>query len=68
MLFLAANPRERRSILERFYGLNDSLIARFYAGQNTLADKLRILTGKPPVPIRPAFKSVFRYQPPKNGT
>jgi len=67
MLFLAANPRERRSILERFYGLNDSLIARFYAGQNTLADKLRILTGKPPVPIRPAFKSVFRYQLPKNG-
>jgi lycopene beta-cyclase len=61
MLFLAAEPQQRRQVLERFYGLNNQLIARFYAGNNTLADKLRILAGKPPVPINKAFNAVFRY-------
>jgi lycopene beta-cyclase len=63
MLFLAAEPRQRRQVLERFYGLNSNLIARFYAGKNTPADKLRILAGKPPVNLGRAFKAVFRYQP-----
>ena len=62
MLFLAADPHERRHVLERFYGLNDGLIARFYAGQNTLLDKLRILSGKPPVKLKRAFKAVFAYK------
>jgi lycopene beta-cyclase len=66
MLFLAAAPGDRRAVLERFYGLNESLIARFYAGSNTWADKLRILAGKPPVKISKAFDAVFRYQPPEN--
>ena len=47
--------------MKRFYGLDAGLIARFYAGQNTLLDKARILSGKPPVAIKPAFKSVFNY-------
>jgi lycopene beta-cyclase len=63
MLFLAAEPQQRRQVLERFYGLNSQLIARFYAGNNTLADKLRILAGKPPVKISRAFNAVFRYEP-----
>jgi lycopene beta-cyclase len=61
MLFLAADPHERRHVLERFYGLNAGLIARFYAGQNTLLDKLRILSGKPPVKLNRAYKAVFDY-------
>ncbi|MCP4001532.1 MAG: lycopene beta-cyclase CrtY [Gammaproteobacteria bacterium] len=61
MLFLAADPHERRHILERFYGLNGGLIARFYAGQNTLLDKLRILSGKPPVKLNRAYTAVFNY-------
>jgi lycopene beta-cyclase len=61
MLFLAAEPAQRRQIMQRFYGLDAGLIARFYAGQNTLLDKARILSGKPPVAIKPAFKSVFSY-------
>jgi len=61
MLFLAAEPAQRRRVMERFYGLDAELIARFYAGRNTLFDKARILAGKPPVPIRPAFQSVFNY-------
>ena len=51
MLFRAAAPGERYKVLERFYRLPAPLIERFYAGEATLADKLRILSGKPPVPI-----------------
>jgi lycopene beta-cyclase len=63
MLFLAADPHERRQVLERFYGLNAGLIARFYAGANTGPDKIRILSGKPPVKMSRAFKAVFLYRP-----
>jgi lycopene beta-cyclase len=61
MLFLAAEPAQRRQVMQRFYNLDAELIARFFAGQSTLYDKARILAGKPPVPIRPAFQSVFGY-------
>lgn len=56
MLFRAARPGERYVVLERFYRLGEGLIQRFYAARITLADKARILTGKPPVPIREAVK------------
>lgn len=51
MLFRAGEPDQRYRILERFYRLRPGLIGRFYAGQSTKADKLRILSGKPPVPF-----------------
>ncbi len=51
MLFRAAEPHERYKVLERFYRLDPKLISRFYAGQSTMLDKFRILSGKPPVPI-----------------
>jgi len=51
MLFRAAEPAQRYRVLERFYRLPQPLIERFYAGEATLADKARILAGKPPVPI-----------------
>lgn len=51
MLFGAARPEERYRIFQRFYRLNPGLIERFYAGQSHLADKARVLTGKPPVSI-----------------
>lgn len=51
MLFRAAEPSQRYRVLERFYRLPQPLIERFYAGEATLADKARILAGKPPVPI-----------------
>jgi lycopene beta-cyclase len=62
MLFLAAAPAERRHVLERFYGLNSGLISRFYAGQNTTWDKIRILSGKPPVKLSKAWQAVFKYR------
>jgi lycopene beta-cyclase len=58
MLFRAAEPAERYRILERFYRLSPRLIGRFYAGSSTFADKARILTGKPPVPISRAIRAI----------
>jgi lycopene beta-cyclase len=58
MLFRAAEPEERYRVLERFYRLNPRLIGRFYAGQSTMFDKLRVLTGKPPVPIGRAIRAI----------
>lgn len=60
MLFRAALPEERWKILERFYRLDAGLISRFYAGQSTGGDKLRILAGKPPVPIGRAIRALVR--------
>jgi len=56
MLFLAAEPDRRWLVMQRFYALNQGLIERFYAGGSTLADKARILTGKPPVAILRALR------------
>lgn len=63
MLFLAGRPEQRWQVMQRFYGLNDRLIARFYAGQLTLTDMARILTGKPPVPVREALRAVLKQTP-----
>ena len=58
MLFRAAEPEERYRVLERFYRLDPQLVRRFYAGQSTMMDKARILTGKPPVPIGRALQAI----------
>ncbi len=58
MLFAAAEPPERYRMLERFYRLPESLIERFYSGQSSPADRLRILVGKPPVPLGPAIAAL----------
>lgn len=60
MAFRAADPGERYRIFERFYRLSAGLIARFYAGRSTTADKLRILSGKPPVPIGRAIAALAK--------
>lgn len=51
MLFQAAEPDQRYRVFERFYRLPEPLIARFYAARSTVPDRLRILTGKPPVAV-----------------
>ena len=50
MLF-AAEPGERRRVFERFYRLDEGLVERFYAARSTRRDRLRVLCGKPPVPL-----------------
>lgn len=59
MLFLAGPPEERYRVLEHFYRLPDDLVSRFYAGTPTWGDRLRILSGKPPVPVWPALASLL---------
>lgn len=63
MLFLAGHPAQRWQVMQRFYGLGEGLIARFYAGRLTPADMARILTGKPPVPVGEALKAVLKHTP-----
>ncbi|BBF67969.1 MAG: lycopene cyclase [Sphingobium sp.] len=59
MLFGAAMPDQRWRIFARFYRLRPDLIQRFYAGRSTIADRIRILCGRPPVPIRDAMRTLW---------
>jgi len=59
MLFRAAVPHERYKILEKFYTLSPELISRFYSGNSSAIDKLRIISGKAPVPIKKAMKAIM---------
>ena len=58
MLFVASAPQNRIAIMSRFYRHSPGLIQRFYSGQLTGTDKLRILAIRPPVALTralPAF-------------
>lgn len=59
MLFGAAAPAQRWRIFERFYRLRPGLIGRFYGGRSTWSDRIRILCGRPPVPIRSAMQALL---------
>ncbi len=60
MLFRGAAPAERVKIFSSFYGHDDQLIGRFYAGKLTLADKVRALQrGAPTVPPIRAMRAAF---------
>ncbi|MEE5059877.1 lycopene beta-cyclase CrtY [Pseudomonas alliivorans] len=63
MLFLAGRPQDRWQVMQRFYGLPDNLIRRFYAGDTLARDKVRVLVGKPPVPVAEAMRAAVRYLP-----
>lgn len=59
MLFEAASPQDRYKVLQHFYRIDADAIARFYAGTSTLVDKMHILSGRPPVPIRAALAAIL---------
>jgi lycopene beta-cyclase len=60
MLFRGAEPEERVRVFSSFYGHSDDLIARFYAGRLTFADKLRALQrGAPSVPPLKAMRAAL---------
>jgi len=67
MLFRAAEPELRYRIFERFYGLSDGLIRRFYSGQLEWTDKVRVLIGKPPVPFFRALQCLSESHRPNNS-
>ncbi|MCB2077281.1 MAG: lycopene beta-cyclase CrtY [Novosphingobium sp.] len=58
MFFGAARPDQRYKVLARFYTLSEGLIERFYAGKTSTTDRMRLLAGKPPVPIADAMASL----------
>ncbi|MEP2735743.1 MAG: lycopene beta-cyclase CrtY [Erythrobacter sp.] len=58
MLFGAADPHKRDTIFAQFYRRPQALVERFYRAQTTWGDKLRILTGKPPVAISRAIRAL----------
>jgi lycopene beta-cyclase len=58
MLFGVGEPQRRFRMLERFYRLPQPLIERFYAGRTTRADMVRVLAGRPPVPLLDAMASL----------
>lgn len=66
MLFEAAEPGRRVVVFEHFYALRGALVERFYAGRSTWTDRLRILTGKPPVAIPRAIRALFSSGKPFN--
>jgi len=59
LFFMAGQPQQRWRVMQRFYGLPQGLIQRFYADRLTLADKLRILSGKPPIPLAEALRAAL---------
>lgn len=61
LLYFAGDASQRYRILEHFYRLDDRLVARFYAARLTTSDKLRILTGKPPVSVAGAMRVLARH-------
>ena len=58
MLFRAAEPEQRYRVLQRFYRLDPALVQRFYAAESTRGDQLRILSGRPPVPVHRAVRAI----------
>ncbi|UAB77792.1 lycopene beta-cyclase CrtY [Erythrobacter sp. SCSIO 43205] len=62
-LFFAAKPEKRVKVFQRFYGLREGLIERFYAARSNAFDKVRVLWGEPPVAIHSAIAAMFKSGP-----
>lgn len=58
LLFRGVEPHERHKLFEHVYRLDSATISRFYAARSTGLDKLRILRGRPSVPIRRAIAAI----------
>lgn len=67
LMFEAAAPAERYRTLEHFYRLPEPLISRFYAGRMGGLDPLRVLSGRPPVPLGRALRCLARSALPRGG-
>lgn len=60
LMFEAAEPLERYRVLRHFYSMPEAVVRRFYAAALTRLDRLRILSGRPPVPVSRAVKVLAR--------
>jgi lycopene beta-cyclase len=57
-LFYASEPSLRYTVLQHFFEQTQDVIERFYSGRTTWSDRLRILSGRPPVPLERALRSL----------
>ena len=57
LLFVASEPSLRYTVFQKFYEHTDDVVQRFYAGRTTWTDRVRILSGKPPVPVSLAIRN-----------
>lgn len=55
LLFRAGEQDQRYRVLEHFYRLPEPTVGRFYAAKLSRLDKIRVLTGRPPVPFAAAL-------------
>jgi lycopene beta-cyclase len=62
LMFYGADTQNRHKIFERFYQLPLGTIQRFYAGRTTFYDRVRLLSGKPPISILSAVRALLRRQ------
>ena len=60
LLFYGADTSNRKNIFQRFYKLPESTIGRFYASKTSLADKFRIMIGRPPISVASAWKALLK--------
>ena len=60
-LFLGAEPEKRYKTLQHSYAKSEPLLARFYAGNSTLMDKIRLLSGKPPISVSRAIWLLLKF-------
>jgi lycopene beta-cyclase len=67
MMFQAAEPTKRYKVLSHFYKMPEPLIQRFYGGQISFLDQLRLLLGRPPVSLKKALR-VLREDEPHDGS
>jgi lycopene beta-cyclase len=58
MLFLAGNADQRWRVFARFFALPQPLIERFFAGRTSALDRMRLVTGRPPVPFFSALRCI----------
>ena len=59
LLFLAGPATDRYKIMRRFYTMPEALIARFYAADLLPHDTVRLLVGRPPVPVSGALRAIM---------
>ena len=62
MMFRAAAPDQRWRVFSHFYRLPEATIARFYAGRLSATDRMRLLSGRPPVPVLAAVGALARWR------
>jgi lycopene beta-cyclase len=57
LMFKATSDDLRYKVLQHFYRMPQPFIEKFYRGQMTAVDRLRMFMGRPPVPVSRALKT-----------